>query len=72
MSDDFAKLVQMREVLGFPLTIFINIDSDDTQVAQRPEAIAGQTVRYSVRLENGNPVVRVAECATWFTRLRGE
>lgn len=58
--DDFVKLLRMREVLGYPLTIFINIDSDETHVAQRPEAIAGQTACYAVRLENGNPVVRVA------------
>jgi hypothetical protein len=57
---DFAKLVQMRDVLGYPLTVFINIDSDETYATQRPGAIAGQTVCYAVRLENGNPVVRVA------------
>jgi hypothetical protein len=55
-----AKLAQMRVVLGYPLTIFINIDSDETHVGQRPEAIAGQTACYAVRLENGNPVVRIA------------
>jgi hypothetical protein len=58
--EDFAKLVQMREVLGYPLTIFINIDSDDTHVAQCPAAIAGQTACYAVRLENGNSMVRIA------------
>jgi hypothetical protein len=58
--DDFAKLAEMREVLGYPLTIFIHIDSDETHVAHRPEAIAGQTACYAVRLENGTPVVRVA------------
>ena len=58
--DDFSKLSRMREALGYPLTIFINIDSDETHVAQRPEAIASQTACYALRLENGRPVVRVA------------
>jgi hypothetical protein len=62
-DEDFAKLVRMREVLGYPLTIFINIDSDDTCVAQRPAVIANQTVCYAVRLEIGNPVVRIAAAA---------
>jgi hypothetical protein len=31
--DDFAKLVRMHEVHGHPLTIFINIDSDNTHAA---------------------------------------
>lgn len=57
---DFAKLVQMRKVLGYPLTIFVNINSDVTYANLLPEAIAGQTVCYAVRLEDGNSVVRVA------------
>lgn len=57
---DFAKLVQMRKVLGYLLTIFINIDSDQTHVAQRPAAIADQTACFAVQLEHGNPVVRIA------------
>jgi hypothetical protein len=58
--DDFAKLQQMWEVLGYPLTIFINIDSDQTHAAVRPEVIAGQTACYATRLEDGAPVVRVS------------
>lgn len=57
---DFANLKQMREVLGYPLTVFINIDSDETHVAQCPEDLAVQTVCYAVRLEGGNPSVRAA------------
>jgi len=53
----------MREVLGYPLTIFINIDTDATHANLRPDAIAGQTVCYAVRLEDGAPVVRVANPA---------
>lgn len=58
--DDFAKLQQMREVLGYALTIFINIDSDQTHGAARREAIAGHIVCCAVRLETGAPVVRIA------------
>lgn len=58
--EDFAKLQLMRDVLGYPLTIFINVNSDQTHSAVLPEAIAGQTVCYAVRLENGNSMVRVA------------
>jgi hypothetical protein len=54
---DFENLVRMREVLGYPLTIFINIDSVETHAALCPEAIRGQTVCFAVRLENGKPVV---------------
>jgi hypothetical protein len=57
---DFANLKLMREVLGYPLIIFINIDSDETHVAQCSEGLAGQTVCYAVRLEDGNPAVRAA------------
>ena len=57
---DFANLEQMQEVLGYPLTIFINIDSDETHMALCPEELAGQTVCHAVRLENGNPLVRSA------------
>lgn len=60
---DFAKLVQMRKALGYPLTIFINVDSDETHAAQRPAAIADQTVCFAVQLEHGNAVVRMASPA---------
>ncbi len=58
--EDFAKLEQMQKVLGYPLTIFINIDSELTYGNALPEAIAEQTVCYAVRLEEGAPVVRMA------------
>ncbi|MGO9074628.1 MAG: hypothetical protein ACLQEI_10785 [Terriglobales bacterium] len=54
---DFANLEQMKRELGYPLTIFINIDSDETYADLCPEGIAGQTVCYAVRLEDGNPSV---------------
>jgi hypothetical protein len=54
---DFANLVQMREVLGYPLTVFINIDSAETHGALCPKPILGQTVCFAVRLEGGKTVV---------------
>jgi len=54
---DFDSLVQMREVLGYPLTIFINIGSAETHAALCPEAIRGQTVCFAVRLKDGKPVL---------------
>jgi hypothetical protein len=55
----FANLVKMKKALKYPLTIFINIDSDKTHVALCPKSIAGQTVCFAVRLEDGRSVVRV-------------
>lgn len=49
----FANLVKMKKALKYRLTIFINIDSDQTQVALCPKSIAGQTVCFAVRLEEG-------------------
>jgi len=59
----FANLVKMKKALKYPLTIFINIDSDQTHVALCPKSIAGQTVCFAVRLEEGRPVVRSAASA---------
>jgi len=54
----FANLVKMKKALKYPLTISINIDSDETCAALCPKSIAGQTVCFAVRLEDGRPVVR--------------
>ena len=59
----FGNLVSMAEVLKYPLTIFINVDSAETHHAICPGAIAGQTVCFAVRLEDGNPAVRSVRCA---------
>jgi hypothetical protein len=59
---DFASLAQMHEVLRYPLTIFINIDSDKTHWAACPQSIAHQTVCFAVRLQDGKPFVRSEEC----------
>jgi len=59
-ADDFAKLAAIREALAYPLTIFINIGSDETCCAYCPKVITGKTVCFAVRLEDGNPVVTMA------------
>lgn len=61
---DFAKLAQMKEVLGYPLTIFINIGGHETYFAACPAEIAGQTICYAVRIENGDAAVRIGGPAT--------
>jgi hypothetical protein len=48
----------MKKALKYPLTIFINIDSDQTHSKLCPKSIAGQTPCIAVRLEDGKSVVR--------------
>jgi hypothetical protein len=55
---DFANLEQMHERLHYPLTIFINIDSEETHAALCPKGIAGQTACFAVQLKDGEPVVQ--------------
>jgi hypothetical protein len=57
-KEAFASLVQMKNKLKYPLTIFINIDSEETHADLCPKSIAGQTACFSVNLEDGKPVVR--------------
>jgi len=57
----FANLALMKKALKYPLTIFINVDSEETHGAICPKSIAGQTVCFAVLLEGGKPVVRTAK-----------
>jgi hypothetical protein len=57
----FADLATMKETLKYPLTIFTNIDSDQTHAALCPTSIAGQTACFAVRFEGGKSVVRLEE-----------
>jgi hypothetical protein len=57
----FANLAQMKKALKYPLTVFINIDSEQTHAALCPKSIAGQTACFAVRFEDGRSVVRVDE-----------
>jgi hypothetical protein len=59
----FANLARMKRALKYPLTIFINVDSKQTHFEICPNGIVNQTVCFAVKLENGNPVVRVARLA---------
>lgn len=58
----FASLSQMKRILKYPLTIFINLDSKETHVTQCPRNIAGQTACFAVWLEEGEPVVKEERC----------
>ena len=60
-KDAFANLAQMKKALKYPLTIFINIDSDETHFALCPKSIASQTACFAARLEDGQSVVRLEE-----------
>jgi hypothetical protein len=58
----FANLVKMKNALKYRLTIFINIDSDETHAGLCPKSIANQTVCFAVRLEEGRSVVKSDAC----------
>jgi hypothetical protein len=58
-EDAFDNLRQIKEALDYPLTIFVNIDSSDTYAEICPGEISAQTACIAVRLEDGNPVVKV-------------
>src|SRR5882762_8650616 len=54
----FGSLAKMKKSLKYPLTVFINVDSQETRVSQCPKSIADQTVCFAVWLEEGQPVVK--------------
>lgn len=54
---DFESLELIKNRLGYPLTVFVNIDSAETYAEICPPSIAKQTVCFAVRLKDGNPVV---------------
>jgi hypothetical protein len=57
----FKNLRQIKEALNYPLTLFVNIDSANPFAEFCPDCIAVQTLCVAVRLENGNPVIRVQD-----------
>ena len=57
-KDAFANLALMKKALNYPLTVFTNVDSEQTHAALCPKSIADQTACFAVRLEDGKPVVR--------------
>lgn len=56
----FANLELMKTRLNYPLTIFINIDSEATHREFCPESIVGQTVCLAVELKDGLPVIHMS------------
>jgi hypothetical protein len=59
--EDFESLRLMKETLGYPLTIFLNVDSARTFAELCPRSIAPQTRCFAVKLENGR--VKIIEQA---------
>jgi hypothetical protein len=57
-TDAFANLAVLRKVLHYPLTIFINIDSQATHSDLCPKELAGQTICFAVDWKDSKPVVR--------------
>jgi hypothetical protein len=57
----FENLRQIKEALDYPLTLFVNIDSANPCAEFCPDSIAVQTPCVAVKLEDGNPVIRVQE-----------
>jgi hypothetical protein len=55
--DAFNNLLPMKEILHYPVTIFINIDSEKTYSDVCLKTLAGQTICCAVRLEEGKMVV---------------
>jgi hypothetical protein len=58
----FESLRKISEALDYALTVFINIDSQQTHADLCPASITQRTVCFAVLLENGAPVVRVQAC----------
>lgn len=56
-KDDFNSLKIMKERLGYPITIFLNISSRRTFAEICPREIADQTFCFSVELINGDVIV---------------
>jgi hypothetical protein len=54
----FASLAKMKRALKYPLTVFINVVSEETLAALCPKSIAGQTVCFATRLEEGKPILK--------------
>jgi hypothetical protein len=58
----FESLALMKKKLKYPLTIFINVDSEQALSGFCPASIRNQTVCFAVRLEGGSAVVREEKC----------
>jgi hypothetical protein len=63
VEEAFESLRKIRETLDYPLTVFVNIASQETHADSCPASIARQTVCFAVLLKDGVPVVRMQPCA---------
>lgn len=61
-KETFGNLAVTKKVLKYPLTIFVNVDSNKTHFALCPRSITVPTFCFSVHLEQGEPVVRRKKC----------
>lgn len=59
---DFQSLELLKNNLGYPLTIFLNVDSTETHAERCPARLARQTVCFAVRLDEQTPVVSMERC----------
>lgn len=57
---DYESLLLMAQRLAYPLTIFINIDSEDNHHEHCPAEIREQTYSVAVRLKDGVPVLNAS------------
>lgn len=58
-DEDFASLEAMKTKLGYPVTIFLNVNSSETHAARCPTTIAAQTLCFAVRLVGQEPTIIV-------------
>jgi hypothetical protein len=61
-DEDFASLALIKEELGYPLTIFLNLDAAETYAERCSKRIALQTVCFAVQLKDRVPIVVVKRC----------
>ena len=61
-DEDFESLTLIKEKLGYPLTIFLNLDAAETYAERCSQRIASQTVCFAVQLKDHVPVVVVKRC----------
>lgn len=59
----FDNLRQLKTYLDYPVTILVMVGSAETYAHLCPQEIAGQTVCFAARLEEGRPVVTMEACA---------
>ena len=62
VREAFDSLRKIVEALDYALTVFINVDSEQTHADMCPASIAQRTVCYAVQLKDGLPVVRFERC----------